>query len=225
MNSSSKKAKIQTILFDMDGTLIDTELAASQTVSESFREWKIQITPEDIAYVTGRTWESTFDHLFSKYKIPIPQSEARVQLMDRYRDHLETKLSVVPGSVEAVATLATHYPLALVSGSRRTEILWALKKLKIEQHFQVILGAEDYTRSKPHPDGYLKAIDLLRAEPQSCLVFEDSSAGIQSARSAGLWVAAITSTNHFQQDQSQAHVKIVDLTQVSVQWIQDLSFD
>jgi len=66
-----------------------------------------------------------------------------------------------------------------------------LEKLKIKHHFQIILGAEDYFQSKPHPDGYSKAVQVLGANPNSCLVFEDSTAGIQSARSAGLWVIAV----------------------------------
>lgn len=206
------KNRVQTILFDLDGTLIDTEPTAAKAVQDCFKEWDLQVTEEDAAYVTGRTWNSAFTYLFSKYSIPVPAEDAKRQMKERYRTVLETELCVVPGSVQAVQALASRFPLGLVSGSSRADILWALKKLDIEKHFQVILGAEDYPRSKPQPDGYLKAVETLKADPKSCLVFEDSTAGIASARSAGLWVAAITSTNHFNQDTSQAHFKIKDLT-------------
>ncbi|MGZ3687945.1 MAG: HAD family hydrolase, partial [Bdellovibrionota bacterium] len=111
----------------------------------------------------------------------------------------------------------------LVSGSHRSEILWALDKLQIRSHFQVILGAEDYPRSKPAPDGYEKALKTLAVKPNRSLVFEDSTAGIRSARDAGTWVVAITGTNHFKQDTSEAHHWIPDLREVNVDWISKIT--
>jgi beta-phosphoglucomutase-like phosphatase (HAD superfamily) len=109
-----------------------------------------------------------------------------------------------------------------VSGSAREEIQYALKKLGIHQHFQFILGAEDYVRSKPEPDGYIEAMGALGLEPSKVLVFEDSQAGIRSARSAGTWVAAVTSTNYTGQDQSEAHLKIKDFVGINADWVKSL---
>jgi HAD superfamily hydrolase (TIGR01509 family) len=212
---------VKAVLFDLDGTLIDTEPAAAAAVAQCFGEWGIQVAPTDASYITGRTWASAFEYLFKKYKLPLSADEASGRIMDRYREALERQLVVVPGAPESVQALAGHCKLALVSGSRRSEILWALEKLGIRQCFQSILGAEDYARSKPAPDGYLKALGQLGVEGSDGLVFEDSSAGIASARAAGLWVVAIRATNHFAQDTSQAHESIQDLTGVDADWIRD----
>ena len=217
-----QKNEFSTILFDLDGTLIDSEASAAQTVQTCFLKWGIQIDSADPSYVTGRTWESAFQFLFQKYSLPIPESQAKKEIMQTYRENLETGLIEVPGGRKAVEALAQHYSLALVSGSSRNDILWALKKMKIDHFFQVILGAEDYSRSKPDPEGYKKALTLLQKDASSGLVFEDSTAGIASARAAGLCVAAITSTNHFKQDTSQAHFTIADLTRVTVEWVENL---
>ncbi len=219
-----KKPTISHVIFDLDGTIVDTELTAARVIQEVFLEWKIEIDPQDATFVTGRKWEVAFEFLFQKYSLPVSYEVAQGLCMDRYRQALRDHLQIVPGSVDAIRQLAEHFPLGLVSGSGRQEILWALKKLQIETHFQVILGAEDYPRSKPSPDGYQKALKLLKAEPNSCLVFEDSSAGITSAIDAGTWVVAITSTNHFQQKLTQAHFAIHDLTGVNEKWIQELPF-
>jgi HAD superfamily hydrolase (TIGR01509 family) len=210
------------VVFDLDGTLIDTEPSAAKAIKRTFEGWGITITPDDASFVTGRTWDSAFQFLFSKYKLPVPKEEAARNVLDHYRLSLENELTIVPGSVQAVHSLAARYPLGLVSGSHRREILWALGKLGVRQHFKVILGAEDYPRSKPAPDGYLAAISQMGFSAQSTLIFEDSSAGVASALAAGAWVVAITGTNHFKQDISQAHHQIQDLSEVTADWVKDL---
>lgn len=222
MKKSLHNLSIQSIIFDLDGTLIDTEPSAAQAVEECFAHWKIELLQEDARFVTGRTWESAFDYIFSKYSLPLPRKKIENAVSKRYREILENHLVVVPGSVQAVKNLSQNYSLALVSGSTREEVLWALRKLEIENHFQIILGAEDYPRSKPQPDGFLKALQHLNCPPEKSLIFEDSTAGITAARTAGTWIAAITSTNHFQQDQSLAHFKIRDLREVDTSWVQAL---
>jgi HAD superfamily hydrolase (TIGR01509 family) len=213
---------LEAILFDLDGTLVDTELAAAQVIHEQFRSWGCPVDAEDARYLTGRTWAKAFELLFAKYPIPVPHDEAATTLLDAYRDALEANLPVVEGSADAVRSLAGHYPLALVSGSNRREILWALGKLGVLDRFKIVLGAEDYPRSKPAPDGYAKAIELLGVAPSATLVFEDSQPGIESALAAGTKVVAITGTNHFNQNTRLAHHHIPDLRTVDVGWIRQL---
>lgn len=214
---------LDTILFDLDGTLIDTELSAARTLNHCFAEWGISVTQEDASYITGRTWSNAFSYLFSKYRLPVSETSASEHILARYREALDKDLIRVPGSAAAVTALAQKYRLGLVSGSGRSEIFFALNKLDILRHFQIILGAEDYPRSKPEPDGYLKAMQILGSQGAKTLVFEDSRAGIQSARAAGVWVVAVTSTNHFGHDLSAAHHHIPDLTAVTTEWIEKLS--
>jgi len=214
--------KIRAVIFDLDGTLIDTEPAAAQAITETFISWGIQVDPEDAAFITGRTWENAFQYLFKKYEIPVPAQQASLSMITRYRELIETELFPVKGSAEAVRALAKEFPLALVSGSYRSEILWALGRLGVLDLFQVILGAEDYPRSKPAPDGYLKALDLMNIKADQTLVFEDSEAGITSAKSAGTFVAAITGTNHFQQKTTHADISLKDLEGVDPNWVRRL---
>ena len=214
---------IKTVLFDLDGTLVDTEPSAARAIQSCFKDWGLEVTREDAGFITGRTWAVAFEYLFNKFPLPVSRTEAAERMMKRYREDLEKNLAVVPGGAAAVRDLANQYDLALVSGSNRAEIFWALDQLKIRNLFKVILGAEDYPRSKPAPDGYLKALQLLGAEPDSSLVFEDSEAGISSAKAGGLWVVAITSTNHFGHNTSQAHGHIEDLQSVNCRWVEEFA--
>jgi len=80
-------------------------------------------------------------------------------------------------------------PLAVVSGSPRENIVKTLTALGILDKFQVLVGAEDYTKGKPDPEPFLTAAKQLGIEPKDCLVFEDADAGIASAKAAGMcWV-------------------------------------
>jgi HAD superfamily hydrolase (TIGR01509 family) len=213
---------IQAVIFDLDGTLIDTEPTAARAIRECFDGWGLQVAPEDAAFITGRTWENAFRYLFQKYEVPVPAQQASHAMVSRYRELIQAELCTVPGGVDAINSLAGHFPLALVSGSYRAEILWALEKLGVKQHFKVILGAEDYPRSKPAPDGYLKALDMMGIAPQHALIFEDSEAGVSSGKAAGAKVIAITGTNHFKQNLGLADHSLPDLTIVTADWVKKI---
>ncbi len=213
---------IQAIIFDMDGTLVDTELAAAKAVEDTFRAWDHQVTAKDAYFVTGRTWESALDYLFSKYPPKISRIDATREVLDSYRKKIETDLIEVPGARESVRSLAAEYPLALVSGSHRQEILSILGRLGITECFRAILGCEDYPKSKPAPDGFLKAAKMLGVPGANTLVFEDSVAGIESGIAAGMQVCVITMTNHFGLDTKRGHSFIPDLTGVNPAWVKAL---
>ncbi len=215
--------KLTTILFDLDGTLIDTEPAAATAVVETFREWGVTVQPGDSAYVTGRTWDMALKFLFKKYPVNVPFEPAKEQMLAAYRQALHRELTRIPYGVEAVKALSPHFSLALVSGSYRSEILWALDEMGIRDQFKVVLGAEDYPQSKPAPDGYNKALQLLGEAPERALVFEDSEAGIASGREAGCWVVAVTVANHFGHDISKAHHSIRDFNGVGADWVRALN--
>lgn len=214
---------IETVLFDLDGTIIDSEAIAAQAVKKCFSEWNHHLSPEESYSVAGVTWERASEILFQKFPPPIPHSQAKDILISAYESSLEKNLQIIPGVVEAIQDLHGNFKLGLVSGSFRSQIHWALKKLDVEHLFEIILGAEDYPSSKPAADGYLKAMKFFNAAPQSCLVFEDSAPGIRSGRAAGAWVIAITCSNFFGHDQSEAHWKIQDFASVQTAWIKNLS--
>ena len=210
------------VLFDLDGTLIDTEPSAARAIQEAFSAWGHSVLEVDAAQIAGRTWQVAFDYLFKIYPAPIPRADAERKLLEHYRAEIEKNLIVIPGAVAAVQALASRYRLGLVSGSYRKEILWALGRLGILDHFQVILGAEDYLQSKPAPDGYRAAIQQLQADPGSVLIFEDSHAGITSGKQAGARVVAIDVSNHFGHDTSHADAHVRDLTLVTPEWALNL---
>ncbi len=213
---------ISTILFDLDGTIIDSEALAFRAILDSAGAWGVPVKREDAASIAGKKWSVAFDLLYEKYEFPLTKAEASLKIVSRYKELLSQEICVVPGVVEAIKDFSAHFRLGLVSGSYREDILWALKRLQVDSLFEVVLGAEDYPNSKPAPDGYAKALQLMRVKPTEALVFEDSSPGIASAIAAGIAVVAVTSTNHFNQDLSSATASIPDFMNVNANWVRNL---
>ena len=230
MIGSDAPKKIRAIIFDLDGTIVDTEILASRIVTEVFGEVGVALTAEDSKAVTGRRFDAALAFLFDRHldeKVhggdtaheAHPDQITR-RILTRYRAAIEVEIGTVPGAVEAVKEYSQHYPLALVTGSSHHEVDRVMNHLKIRDCFKCIYAAEDYEWSKPDPDGFNRAIQELGVKPSETLVFEDSTPGIQSALSAGAWVAAITSTNHFGFDQSKAHWHIENFNEIDLKWIQ-----
>lgn len=207
------------IIFDLDGTIVDTEPVAVQVMKTLLIELGVQPKEEHVKLITGRKWEVVSEFIEKHYQLPCSLQEFENEVLSRYHRQIQKGVPVVKGSVELICELSQNIPLGLVSGSHRKDILTVLDSLKIRDCFKHILGAEDYGKSKPDPEGFTKALLLLGADPKKALIFEDSTAGIESARGANTWVVAITDTNHYDQDQTQAHHKIANFTGVDLGWI------
>jgi beta-phosphoglucomutase len=117
-----------------------------------------------------------------------------------YRAAINERYLLFPGVVELVRSLAKTYPLAIASGALRGEIEMVLERGGIRDCFQAIIAAEDVGACKPDPEGYLKALAALNAcglrriQPGECLVIEDSIAGVDAAKRAGMRCLAVTNS-------------------------------
>ncbi|MBI3535667.1 MAG: HAD family phosphatase [Deltaproteobacteria bacterium] len=203
-----ERFQVKAILFDLDGTIIDTEPLAASVVRFFLKKWKIKHNSGDLREVVGKTWKAAIHEYYKRFQFPVSEREVLSSMLKRYQGLLKKKIILIPGAVRTVRLLSHKFTLGLVSGSNSEEVHWILKKLNIKKYFSVILCAEDYNHSKPSPAGYLKAMRLLGVNPGETLIFEDSEAGIKSGTRSGAWVVAVSHANHFGQDQSLAHVKI-----------------
>jgi len=97
----------------------------------------------------------------------------------------------IPGVVDFIRRMSGRLPLAIGTSSPHESADHAVERLDLGEHFRVIVAAEDYGPSKPAPDCFLLAARNLGVSPGGCLVFEDSAAGLEAARSAGMHVVAI----------------------------------
>lgn len=201
------------VLLDMDGTLVDSESVYTEAIARYMASQGVELDAHEREFVIGHAWQDIYAELrvAERVGVDLPTMQTGTIAMRGPMREEGLDLTILDGARELVATLAAlEIPTAVVSGSCRAELGEAIEMLGIEPCLRLWMGAEDYPRGKPQPDGYLLAARRLEVEPASCLVFEDSEAGIGAALAAGMRVVATSAANQpvgsaGHQDQSRAH--------------------
>jgi len=114
----------------------------------------------------------------------------------RYREAFLPELKLLPGLQEFLQQAkAAGIKMAIASAAIPSNIDFVLDGLHIREYFQAIVSAHDVTESKPHPETFLKAAQLLKVRPEECLVFEDAPKGAEAAQNAGMKAVVLTTTH------------------------------
>ena len=183
--------EIKCILFDMDGVMIDTEPQYDILWRHLGNKYNVGI-PNFEMVIKG----TTLDNILAKYFSHL--SEEEVGNLLKYHNEFEKNMSFdeIPGALNFLEEAKKHGIKAGLVTSSDEEKLEAVNR---RQHFDIlfdtIVSAGLITKSKPDPEGYLLAAEKLNAEPENCIVFEDSFAGIQAGKSAGMTVIGLYTTH------------------------------
>lgn len=208
---------IRGFLFDLDGTLVDTERESGEAMARALlRGQGITVEQYDRDFIIGRSWMAIYDSLKSRYpQLAWTRDEVIAQTAAlREEVFAEVGVTIMPSAREVLAW-TREFPRAIITGSARAEAMQVLPLIGPDAHFDVIVAAEDVPRSKPHPDGYQKAMAALGLAPNECLVIEDSEAGIHAGRSAGCLVVAVRAGNFGGWRQDHAHHVIDTLAELT----------
>jgi HAD superfamily hydrolase (TIGR01509 family) len=133
----------------------------------------------------GKPVDEIISTLNAMHGLSMPVKQVGIRKENLYFDLLP-QLKVVPEVLEHIEAQYGRIPFAVVSGGRRESIVRSLTTVNLLDRFQTIVGAEEYVNSKPAPDAFLIAAERLGVAPKDCLVFEDTSLGIQAATAAGM---------------------------------------
>lgn len=180
--------KIDTILLDIDGTLIDSE---KYTISSKIIEGKkygYDIKEEIVINTLGMSRNISEEYFKSIYGDNFPYEELRIKRYDYIFEALENnELEYKKGANELIDYLEQNkYKFALVSSSGNKLINKYKKHLRLFDKFDVIITGDDIKNGKPNPDGFLLAMNKLNSTPEKCLVIEDSKNGILAANNANM---------------------------------------
>jgi HAD superfamily hydrolase (TIGR01509 family) len=172
-------------LFDCDGTIADSMPLHYIAWKKALAEWNCTFD-EDLFYSLGGTPVAEIVTLLNqrqRLRMPVESVATR---KEKYYLELLPQLKAVPEVVEHIDAQHGRIPFAVVSGSIRESVTASLLALKLLDHFDVLVCAGDYQKSKPDPEAFLLGASQLGVAPENCLVFEDTDMGIQAAKAAGM---------------------------------------
>ena len=177
------------LLFDLDGTLIDTE---SLAVAAGLVAFETAGFPVDLAFMHRLVGIDgpTSAKIIAAHHPELPLAQLDALWRTGFEDAMRVGLTLKPGVTELLSQ-ALHLPRVLVTSSRRTDAHSKLAMVGLGTSFAHVVTVDDVTRAKPHPDPYLLAASLLGVPPARCLVFEDSEAGSEAAHRAGCVVVQV----------------------------------
>ncbi|MFC7327560.1 HAD family hydrolase [Marinactinospora rubrisoli] len=200
-------------LFDLDGTLINSEPRSLATWAKLLDAHNVPYDDKLLHRFMGRRGQD----VFAEYPDLIPDVTLDVIVAElrMYSDAPDLPpIEHLPNSVEFVHRLhAADVPFGLVTSAGRDWAEAALTALGVRELFGPVVTAGDVTQGKPHPQGYLRGAELLGHAPEHIVVFEDTPAGIEAGRSAGMRVVGITTT-HEPATLYRAHRVVEHLTEI-----------
>ncbi|HUW87810.1 MAG TPA: HAD family phosphatase [Candidatus Paceibacterota bacterium] len=194
------------ILFDMDGTLVDTEPLWLVSETELMDEYDYAWTSQDQANCLGGPLDRVGEYMHDLAgKVESPEF-FRDSLIARMAEKLHRGAVLMDGAAELLQVCAEfEIPVALVSASPRILVDAVLENLP-SHRFQVSVSSDDVVNTKPDPEGYLKSVDMLGVDIATCLILEDSLTGVEAARASGGFVVAIP---HLVPIDESARVRVV----------------
>ena len=209
---------IKAVIFDMDGVIIDSEPMHYKVFMDyTSSKFGLKITDEEYNTFIG----TTNDHMYSTLKRKYTIEGELALLIAEYEDKCDEFLlaSKMEKPIHGVDVLVKNLhqnkiKLALASSSPKKSIDMVLDMFDMNKFFDVKVSGREVTNSKPAPDIFLRAAELLNICPEECLVFEDSQNGVLAAKAAGMKCIAFCNPNSGKQDLSRADMIIESFAEV-----------
>jgi HAD superfamily hydrolase (TIGR01509 family) len=186
--------KITSIIFDMDGVLIDAESIHKRATQKAFADFGITVTDAQYKPYRGVPDEVIMvglSRLFPTAELSVPEL---LRVKNYHYEALEHLAGPIPGAVDFVLWARQQYKVALATSGSPRNRKSSLRMLGLQDAFQCIVDRGSVTNFKPHPEVFLKAAAGLGSAPVECMVIEDSVNGVTAAKAAGCRVIALTTS-------------------------------
>ncbi|MCS7065796.1 MAG: HAD-IA family hydrolase [Fimbriimonadales bacterium] len=192
---------VRAILFDIDGTLIDTVELITQALNYTYRKHLgIELPKEELRRLIGLPLKAQMHYLDERVEQPVDHEAMEADEMDYYERHRHLE-RVLPEGVEAVREAHRRgYRTALVTSKNRMELKSVLPRLNLNPAVDAIISADDSPRPKPAPDPVLTALQRLQVPPEEAVFIGDTVFDIACGRAAGVQVGAVGWGAHLPED-------------------------
>jgi HAD superfamily hydrolase (TIGR01509 family) len=209
---------INAVIFDLDGVLIDSEPLHAMADNQLLIESGI-IAPDNYfdRFVGLSNWDM-WTEIKRDYTIALSIEELmELQMPMKLKLLKEMDFKPVRGVTGLLEELKKRkVPMAIASSSPRQFIESVIQKIGINEYFTIWISGEEVKHSKPEPDIFLKAADLLNVNPQACIVIEDSASGTVAAKRAGMKCIGYRNPNSGKQDLTQADYIVDEISSSAI---------
>ncbi|MDZ4832926.1 MAG: HAD family phosphatase [Candidatus Melainabacteria bacterium] len=213
---------LRALIFDMDGVLIDSEPMHLEAFKRFFKTLNIEYTAEQNALYLGRKDSEISELLIEKYGLNMTAPELVEKKEEIFRQLILAESSARPGVMQTLKeAVELGINRAVASSATLPTIKLIVNTLKLNQYFHSLSSGDEVKNGKPAPDVFLLAAERMQIAPEHCLVIEDTEAGVQAARAAGMKVVAIPCDATKHQTHALADMRLDSLSELKLKdWVQ-----
>ncbi|HUZ58484.1 MAG TPA: HAD family phosphatase [Hanamia sp.] len=207
IESILKQFDTKAVIFDLDGTLLDNNSFHRKSWVEYLKKMGREISEEEFnKNINGRTNKDVVKYIYGKNKSDEEIIRHTLEKEALYRKIYKPFIKPVNGLINFLEILKNeNIPMAIATSGIQPNIDFMFENIPIKKYFEKVVNSSHITNGKPNPEIYLKTASLLGVSPKNCLVFEDAVVGIISAKTAGMKVIAVATT------QTKEELSIADM--------------